>query len=158
MTCSFGPSKVLDLLEVSAYLKAVFFMSHRCCWWWLLLEECLLHILIHRAKIFSVWRAVIHFHHPLLRPLVNWPSPCSGTLTHWFHFLYKTVTGKILPYINSCDRNLCSSSYIWPLLAAAHSNFLLRVAGISYNRSKLFGTSAFKKSLQSIVCDHCTWF
>lgn len=40
------------------------------------------------------------------------------------HFLNKTITGKISPYIYCCEHNLCSSSYIWPLLAAAHSDFL----------------------------------
>uniref|UniRef100_A0A8K9X9K5 Reverse transcriptase domain-containing protein n=1 Tax=Oncorhynchus mykiss TaxID=8022 RepID=A0A8K9X9K5_ONCMY len=128
---------------------------------------------VYHSAIRFVTKAPYTTHHCDLYALVGWPSLHTRRQTHWLHVIYKTLLGKIPPYLSSlvtiasptCSTR--SSRYI-SLVTPKTNSFFGRLsfqfsAANDWNELQkslkletLISLTSFKHQLSEQLTDYCT--
>uniref|UniRef100_A0A8K9Y1F9 Reverse transcriptase domain-containing protein n=1 Tax=Oncorhynchus mykiss TaxID=8022 RepID=A0A8K9Y1F9_ONCMY len=128
---------------------------------------------VYHSAIRFVTKAPYTTHHCDLYALVGWPSLHTRRQTHWLHVIYKTLLGKVPPYLSSlvtiasptCSTR--SSRYI-SLVAPKTNSFFGRLSfqfsaandwnGLqkSLKLETLISLTSFKHQLSEQLTDYCT--
>uniref|UniRef100_A0AAZ3NRP2 Reverse transcriptase domain-containing protein n=1 Tax=Oncorhynchus tshawytscha TaxID=74940 RepID=A0AAZ3NRP2_ONCTS len=128
---------------------------------------------VYHSAIRFVTKAPYTTHHCDLYALVGWPSLYTRCQTHWLHVIYKTVLGKVPPYLSSlvtiasptCSTR--SSRYI-SLVTPKTNSFFCRLsfqfsAANDWNKIQkslkletLISLTSFKHQLSEQLTDYCT--
>lgn len=129
---------------------------------------------IYHTAIRFVTGVPFNTHQCNLYSLVNWPSLHSCRLIHWYHFIYKTITGNTPSYLGSLlcisnmNCNLRSSSYINLVIPKACTSFgrqsfqFAAASDWNHLQQKLklntfIPFSSLQNTLPTIICDRCTF-
>uniref|UniRef100_A0A8K9UWH0 Reverse transcriptase domain-containing protein n=1 Tax=Oncorhynchus mykiss TaxID=8022 RepID=A0A8K9UWH0_ONCMY len=130
---------------------------------------------VYHSAIRFVTKAPYTTHHCDLYALVGWPSLHTRRQTHWLHVIYKTLLGKVPPYLSSlvtiasptCSTR--SSRYI-SLVTPKTNSFFGRLsfqfsAANDWNELQkslkletLISLTSFKHQLSEQLTDYCTCF
>uniref|UniRef100_A0A8C7TQY0 Reverse transcriptase domain-containing protein n=1 Tax=Oncorhynchus mykiss TaxID=8022 RepID=A0A8C7TQY0_ONCMY len=128
---------------------------------------------VYHSAIRFVTKAPYTTHHCDLYALVGWPSLHTRRQTHWLHVIYKTLLGKVPPYLSSlvtiasptCSTR--SSRYI-SLVTRKTNSFFGRLsfqfsAANDWNELQkslkletLISLTSFKHQLSEQLTDYCT--
>uniref|UniRef100_A0A8K9WUZ7 Reverse transcriptase domain-containing protein n=1 Tax=Oncorhynchus mykiss TaxID=8022 RepID=A0A8K9WUZ7_ONCMY len=128
---------------------------------------------VYHSAIRFVTKAPYTTHHCDLYALVGWPSLHTRRQTHWLHVIYKTLLGKVPPYLSSlvtiasptCSTR--SSRYI-SLVTPKTNSFFGRLsfqfsAANDWNELQkslkletLISLTSFKHQLSEQLTDYCT--
>uniref|UniRef100_A0A8K9VAJ4 Reverse transcriptase domain-containing protein n=1 Tax=Oncorhynchus mykiss TaxID=8022 RepID=A0A8K9VAJ4_ONCMY len=128
---------------------------------------------VYHSAICFVTKAPYTTHHCDLYALVGWPSLHTRRQTHWLHVIYKTLLGKVPPYLSSlvtiasptCSTR--SSRYI-SLVTPKTNSFFGRLsfqfsAANDWNELQkslkletLISLTSFKHQLSEQLTDYCT--
>uniref|UniRef100_A0A8C7RJN6 Reverse transcriptase domain-containing protein n=1 Tax=Oncorhynchus mykiss TaxID=8022 RepID=A0A8C7RJN6_ONCMY len=128
---------------------------------------------VYHSAIRFVTKAPYTTHHCDLYALVGWPSLHTRRQTHWLHVIYKTLLGKVPPYLSSlvtiasptCSTR--SSKYI-SLVTPKTNSFFGRLsfqfsAANDWNELQkslkletLISLTSFKHQLSEQLTDYCT--
>uniref|UniRef100_A0A674BCQ0 Reverse transcriptase domain-containing protein n=1 Tax=Salmo trutta TaxID=8032 RepID=A0A674BCQ0_SALTR len=128
---------------------------------------------VYHSAIRFVTKAPYTTHHCDLYALVGWPSLHNRRQTHWLQVIYKTLLGKVPPYLRSlvtiaaptCSTR--SSRYISLVTPKANSSFghlsFQFSAANDWNELQkslkletLISLTSFKHQLSEQLTDHCT--
>ncbi|XP_052379694.1 RNA-directed DNA polymerase from mobile element jockey isoform X1 [Oncorhynchus keta] len=128
---------------------------------------------VYHSAIRFVTKAPYTTHHCDLYALVGWPSLHTRRQTHWLHVIYKTLLGKVPPYLSllvtiaspTCSTR--SSRYI-SLVTPKTNSFFGRLsfqfsAANDWNELQkslkletLISLTSFKHQLSEQLTDYCT--
>uniref|UniRef100_A0A8C7DT40 Reverse transcriptase domain-containing protein n=1 Tax=Oncorhynchus kisutch TaxID=8019 RepID=A0A8C7DT40_ONCKI len=128
---------------------------------------------VYHSAIRFITKAPYTTHHCDLYALVGWPSLHTRRQTHWLHVIYKTLLGKVPPYLSSlvtiasptCSTR--SSRYI-SLVTPKTNSFFGRLsfqfsAANDWNELQkslkletLISLTSFKHQLSEQLTDYCT--
>uniref|UniRef100_A0A674E0N3 Reverse transcriptase domain-containing protein n=1 Tax=Salmo trutta TaxID=8032 RepID=A0A674E0N3_SALTR len=128
---------------------------------------------VYHSAIRFVTKAPYTTHHCDLCSLVGWPSLHTHRQTHWLQVIYKTLLGKVPPYLSSlvtiaaptCSTS--SSRYISLVTPKANSSFgrlsFQFSAANDWNKLQkslkletLISLTSFKHQQSEQLTDHCT--
>uniref|UniRef100_A0A8K9UDU7 Reverse transcriptase domain-containing protein n=1 Tax=Oncorhynchus mykiss TaxID=8022 RepID=A0A8K9UDU7_ONCMY len=128
---------------------------------------------VYHSAICFVTKAPYTTHHCDLYALVGWPSLHTRRQTHWLHVIYKTLLGKVPPYLSSLvtiASPTCStrSSRHISLVTPKTNSFFGRLsfqfsAANDWNELQkslkletLISLTSFKHQLSEQLTDYCT--
>uniref|UniRef100_A0A8K9Y4M0 Reverse transcriptase domain-containing protein n=1 Tax=Oncorhynchus mykiss TaxID=8022 RepID=A0A8K9Y4M0_ONCMY len=128
---------------------------------------------VYHSAIRFVTKAPYTTHHCDLYALVGWPSLHTRRQTHWLHVIYKTLLGKVPPYLSSlvtiasptCSTR--SSRYI--SLVTPKTNYFFGRLSFQFSAANdwnelqkslkletLISLTSFKHQLSEQLTDYCT--
>uniref|UniRef100_A0A8K9V6X6 Reverse transcriptase domain-containing protein n=1 Tax=Oncorhynchus mykiss TaxID=8022 RepID=A0A8K9V6X6_ONCMY len=105
---------------------------------------------VYHSAIRFVTKAPYTTHHCDLYSLVGWPSLHIRCQTHWLQVIYKSMLGKVLPYLSSLVTmatptcSTCSSRYISLIIPEANTSF----GHLSFQFSAACDWNELQKSLK----------
>ena len=129
----------------------------------------------------AVYHSAIHFvtnapyttHHCDLYALVGWPSLHTRCQTHWLQIIYKTLLGKVPPYLSSLVTIVapsCSTpsrryiSLVTPKINSSFARLSFQFSAAndwnelhkSLKLETLISLTSFKHQLSEQLTDYCT--